>query len=304
MSALDAPSAAARPLVSIVIACHNYGRFLGEAIESALQQTYQPVEVIVVDDGSTDDSVQVAQRYPVHVLTQPNSGICVTANRGIAASHGIFVLRLDADDRLAPTYVEETIATLTAEPDADFAYTEVEYFGAETGTYPIEKFDVETITERNYINASALMRRSAFDTVGGYDTGMRTSRYEDWDLWLRFAERGLRGVMVSRPLLQYRRHAAASRGTLDLRSTQGIKREVRLASQLQDNHPCLYAPGRILRRLRRLPGRLWRREVKWDFALLYIGFAGVMLMRSVPSLNKRSVASCRISVTRSSHEPT
>src|SRR5579864_6385259 len=113
-------------LVSIVIACYNYGRFVGEAIESALSQTYTPVEVIVVDDGTSDDSVEVASRYPVTVLTQKNSGVCVTGNRGIRASHGEFVLRLDADDRLAPTYVEETLGALREHPECDFAYTSVE----------------------------------------------------------------------------------------------------------------------------------------------------------------------------------
>jgi hypothetical protein len=265
--------------VSVVIACHNYGRFLAEAIDSALNQTHHPMEVVVVDDGSTDNSVEVARRYPVRLLTQPNSGICVTANRGIAASRGEFVLRLDADDRLAPTYVEETLAVLTAHPEADFAYTSVEYFGAETGTYEIEDFDVATLTERNYIHASALMRRSGFDAAGGYDLGMRGSRYEDWDLWLRFAERGMRGLMVPKPLLQYRRHPAASRGTLDMRSPRGLLREIRLASQLQDNHPYLYAAGPIVSRLRGLPVRLWNHEVTIGFALLYTGFAGVMLTR-------------------------
>jgi glycosyltransferase involved in cell wall biosynthesis len=268
-------------LVSIVIACHNYGRFLGEAIESALQQTYQPIEVVVVDDGSTDDSVQVARRYPVRLLTQPNSGICITGNRGTAASNGKFVLRLDADDRLARTYVAETLGALRSHPEAAFAYTAVEYFGSETGTYPIEDFNAQTLAERNYIHASALMRRAAFDAVGGYDLGMRASRYEDWDLWLRFAERGVRGVMVPRPLLQYRRHPAASRGTLNLRSLRGISREIRLASQLQDNHPGLYTSSSLIRRIAGLPRRLVTREVTPRFAGMSLGVATVMLTRQV-----------------------
>jgi GT2 family glycosyltransferase len=169
----------------------------------------------------------------------------------------------------------------------------VEYFGVETGTYPIEAFDVETITERNYINASALMRRTAFDAVGGYDPSMRASRYEDWDLWLRFAERGRRGVMVPKRLLHYRRHPRASRGTLDLRSIAGVRREVELASQLQDNHPALYTPRRILRRLKRLPARIWTREVTWRFGLFYGGFAGMMLARMVLQRVRRAPGSDR-----------
>jgi glycosyltransferase involved in cell wall biosynthesis len=278
-------------LVSIVIACHNYGRYLGEAIESARNQTYQPVEVIVVDDGSTDDSVQVAGRYPVQLLCQPNSGICVTANRGIRASHGEYVLRLDADDRLAPSYVEETLAVLKDHPGTDFAYTAVEYFGSQTGTYPTEDFDVASLTERNYIHASALMRRTAFDRVGGYNPGMRTSRYEDWDLWLRFAETGMAGVLVPKPLLQYRRHASASRATFNMRSIRGIAREVRLASQLQDNHPGLYSARALGLRLWGLPRRVVRGAVTLRFALLSAGFSTVMLARSALGITRKQPAS-------------
>jgi glycosyltransferase involved in cell wall biosynthesis len=278
-------------LVSIVIACHNYGRYVGEAIESALGQTYQPVEVIVVDDGSTDNSVEVARRYAVQVLTQQNSGVCVTGNRGIRASRGAYVLRLDADDRLDPAYVEETLSAIKEHPGTDFAYTEVAYFGSENGSYPAEDFDAETLTERNYIHASALMSRDAFDTVGGYDLGMRTSRYEDWDLWLRFVERGMRGIRVPGARLQYRRHPAASRSTKDFRTIRGAAREIKLASQLQDNHPTLFTQRRLLLRLARLPGRVIRRKVSPRFAVLSVGFSTVMLMRSLLGLARRPLQS-------------
>ena len=90
------------PLVSVVIACYNQGRFLGEAIESALRQTYAPIEVIVADDGSTDRTAEVAAAYPVRCLRQRNQGAPAARNHGFRESHGRFVLFLDADDRLLP----------------------------------------------------------------------------------------------------------------------------------------------------------------------------------------------------------
>src|SRR5438445_9729851 len=99
-----------RPLVSVVIPTHNYARFLGEAIESALAQTHRPIEVLVVDDGSTDNPSHVACRYPVKLLTQSREGVCAAVNKGIRASKGSFVMRLDADDVLEPTYVQKTLA--------------------------------------------------------------------------------------------------------------------------------------------------------------------------------------------------
>src|SRR5258708_34897153 len=119
-----------QPLVSVVIPCHNYASFLGVAIESALRQTHQPIEVIVVDDGSADNSREIAGHYPVKLLAQPQRGVCVAVNNGIKASTGAFVMRLDADDILDPTYVAETLGALELRPDAGFAYTEVCYFGA------------------------------------------------------------------------------------------------------------------------------------------------------------------------------
>lgn len=267
-------------LVTVVIPCHNYGQYLGEAIESALNQTYQPVEVVVVDDGSMDESVEVASRYPVTLLAQQNSGVCVAVNRGVSASSGAYVLRLDADDRLAPTYVDETLAELLRDPDTHFVYTAVEYFGGRTGTYPIEEFDPESLAERNYIHCSALMRRASWEQVGGYNLNMTTSRYEDWDLWLAFAERGMRGAMVAKRLLHYRQHQGASRVSFSLSSLSGVRREIALASILQDNHPLLFAPDALIRRLGRLPGRLLRGNVSLRFTLLLTAFYGVMLLRS------------------------
>jgi glycosyltransferase involved in cell wall biosynthesis len=265
------------PLVSIVILCHNYGRFLGEAIESALAQTHQPVEVIVVDDGSTDHSVEVARRYPVQLITQPNRGVCVAGNTGFAAATGDYVLRLDADDRLTPGYVEKTLRALESHPWAHFAYTAAEYFGARTGSYPIEPFSPDTLAERNYVNASALMRRRSLEDVGGYNVNMRAGRYEDWDLWLSFAERGLAGVMVPERLLMYRQHATPSRGTLRLASLRLLQREASMAAQLRANHPRLFATPALLNRLRTLPRRTLTGSVSPHFSLMLVAFYSTML---------------------------
>src|SRR5262245_2313662 len=106
-----------RPQVSVVIACFNHARFLAEAIESALAQTYSPIEIVVVDDGSEDDSALVARRYPVRLIQQSNQGLAAAGNAGVRVSRGTFVMRLDADDRLQPTYVEETLQPLLDDPE-------------------------------------------------------------------------------------------------------------------------------------------------------------------------------------------
>src|SRR5919202_6340196 len=105
-----------RELVSVVIPCYNQAQFLARAVESALAQTHPPLDVIVVDDGSTDDTLQVARGYPVRVISQRRQGVCAAVNNGVAACSGDFFLRLDADDELEPTYVEETLAALRGSP--------------------------------------------------------------------------------------------------------------------------------------------------------------------------------------------
>jgi glycosyltransferase involved in cell wall biosynthesis len=267
-------------LVSVVIPCHNYARFLGQAIESALHQTYQPIEILVVDDGSTDDTSEVALRYPVKLLVQPQEGVCGAVNNGIRASQGTFVMRLDADDVLEPTYVEETLAALNRSPAAHFAYTEVAYFGAAAGTYPVEDFHPESLAERNYIHASALMRHAAFERLGGYDQTMAAARCEDWDLWLTFAEHDLPGVLVRKPLLRYRQHVSGGRNRLAWGALSTWKRNVSMAKRLRANHPRLFGSRALVRRLARLPGRLLRGDASPRFALLLVSLYGVMLLHS------------------------
>jgi glycosyltransferase involved in cell wall biosynthesis len=280
-----------RELVSVVIPCYNQAQFLARAVESALAQTHPPLDVIVVDDGSTDDTLQVARGYPVRIISQRRQGVCAAVNNGVAACAGDFFLRLDADDELEPTYVEETLAALRGSPGAAFAYTEFVHFGARTGSYPVEEFSAESLAERNYVHASALMRTSAFRAVGGYDPRMTNARCEDWDLWLAFADRGFAGILVRRPLLRYRAHRAASRNTLAWTSGQFWARNLRMVARLQDNHPVLFAPRALVHRLARLPRRVLKHEVSARFAVLLVGMYGVMLLRYTLKLGARRVAS-------------
>ena len=200
------------PSVSIIIPCFNYGRFLPEAIESALGQTHVPLEVIVIDDGSTDDSHDVASRYvpSVELLTQPNQGLVSVLNRGLNEARGDYFVILSADDVLRSSYVETLLAALLAQPEAAYAYSEMEYFGARTGVFPAKPFSPALLLAGNYINATALTRRADALAVGGFQPNPRNA-WEDWDFWLRLLEAGRHGVPVSQPLLRYRRHATTSR---------------------------------------------------------------------------------------------
>ena len=202
------------PLVTVVVLCHNYGRYLAESIDSALRQTYPNVEILVMDDGSTDDSLEVARRYAdrVRIISQPNMGMERTANRAAGEAHGELFCFLSADDVFEPRYVERLAAALDRTPEAAYAYCRPMMFGARTGPMRCLPFSAYFLVKRtNFVAGSALTRKADYLAVGGYAEDLGEHAFEDWDLWLRLLERGRRGTYVRAPLLRWRRHEAGSR---------------------------------------------------------------------------------------------
>lgn len=194
------------PLVSVVIPNYNYARFLGEAIESALGQDHPRLEVIVVDDGSRDDSLAVAGRYPVQLVAQSNRGLAAARNAGAARAQGAYFVFLDADDTLPPDYVSRTLRVLQAQPErVAFAYTPVQHFGNDTRRTEPAPFSVRAMARNNLAHASSLIRAGPFRRLGGYDETWHTA-FEDHELWLRMLAHGYEGVLVPEVALNYRQH--------------------------------------------------------------------------------------------------
>jgi glycosyltransferase involved in cell wall biosynthesis len=181
------------PLVSIVIPCYKQGHFLGEAIESVLDQTYTNYEIIVVDDGSPDDTSQVASRYAgVRLIRQENQGLSAARNRGIGESHGEVLVCLDADDRLLPGALESGLACMAQRPESEFVfgrYRAIREDGAQSGVISdLYAGDLYLgLLTRNCIGpvAPLIFRREIFDKVGGFDTNI--SPASDYDIYLRIA---------------------------------------------------------------------------------------------------------------------
>jgi glycosyltransferase involved in cell wall biosynthesis len=228
--------------VSIVIPAYNYGQYLGEAIDSALAQTQPPLEVIVVDDGSTDNTAAVAQSYgnAVRYIHKDNSGPSAARNVGVRSARGQLVVFLDADNKLAPTYIAETCAALTAHPDWSFVYTQLGYFEASAGQTAFPQYDVPTLLKRNFIDACALVER---DAVLRYPYDERLRLWEDWDFYLTLAEHGLRGGLLNKPLLLYRKHNEQD-SALDLFS---LRQQRKVLWYLRRRHWRLYGLLELLR---------------------------------------------------------
>ena len=203
----------AAPLVSIVIPCYNQGRYLGEAIESARRQSHQAVEVIVVDDGSTDETPSVAAAYPdVRYVHQRNAGTAVARNHGLRESRGAFLVFLDADDRLLPNAVACSLEYLRRHPEVAFVTGHARLMEADGSPFLVPIQDHEpagytALLRWNYIWTPGVVmyRRAALDTVGVFDPAAGGSA--DFDLNIRMARR-LPIACHHEVILEYRQHDA------------------------------------------------------------------------------------------------
>lgn len=182
------------PLVSVVIPCYAQARFLGEAIESALAQEGVAREVIVIDDGSPDETAEVAARYPeVRYVRQTNQGTSAARNAGLRESRGDYIAFLDADDRLLPGALAAGLSCFAEHPECAFVYGDFRFM-AESGA-PLERrvrYTLESdlyggLLLRNHIEmtSTALFRRSVLEEAGGFVTTLRSA--EDYELLLRIA---------------------------------------------------------------------------------------------------------------------
>jgi glycosyltransferase involved in cell wall biosynthesis len=248
------PSPAARaPLVSIVIPCYQQARFVADAVESALAQTWPAVEVIVVDDGSTDGCAEIVGRRfrGVRVVRQPRGGLARARNRGLAEARGEFVAFLDADDRLLPAAIEIGLAALAREPRAAFAcgrFRLIEADGSPVratpdGRAPGDAYAALLQSNHICVPAAVLFRRAALAACGGFPPGLDAAA--DYAVYLRLAAR-YPVAEHGRVVAEYRHHAAGmSRDALRmLRETLRAHAAERRRARRRPDAAAAYARGR------------------------------------------------------------
>lgn len=203
------------PLVSVIIPCYNLGQYLEEAVDSVLKQTFQNFEIIIVDDGSTDEGTRELlaqfQRPKTQLFTKKNEGVAIARNFGISKAQGKYILPLDADDMLASDYLEKTVSVLQGSNEVDFVTTWAKIFGNEDGIWKtiVPKNEYEILLD-NTIATATLYKKSCWERVGGYDKKInKIGYYEDWDLWISFIEAGCIGATIEEPLFHYRKRKSS-----------------------------------------------------------------------------------------------
>jgi len=196
------------PLVSVIIPVYNGEPYLAEALKGVLSQAYRPLEVIVLNDGSTDGSAAVAQRFPPPVCTvhQARAGAGAARNHGVALTSGAFVAFLDADDLWATDKLPRQMSAFDADPELDLTFGHVQQFiSPELGQAQKARLVCPDEAIPGYLPGAMLGKRAAFNRVGPFRVDLRVGEFVDW--YSRAMDLGLRSVLLPDVLLKRRLHA-------------------------------------------------------------------------------------------------
>lgn len=256
-----------QPLVSIIIPCYNTEKFVSEAIESALNQTYPNVEVIVVDDGSTDRSVEVIQSFGDRIRFEQinRQGACVARNRGLKLSQGEFIQFLDADDILLPHKLELQVPILQAD-QADLVFCNGYLFGDDRPERPIKKLFNLPVPQgadsffyclgHGFGTEGPLHRRNFLEKVKGFREGLAGA--QEYDLHVRLGAVGVRLHKLDDFLFRHRNHNDPNRITRTAKPPGFmVQMYMGLCQQLEDNLPETLIPERR----RALAGAIFQQSI-------------------------------------------
>ncbi len=191
-------------MISIIIPAYNSGKNLPKTLKGVFGQTYKDIEIIVVNDGSTDDTEVALAPYRgrIHYITQERKGRCAARNAGFFSSRGEFAIFLDAAAVMKPQMLATLLDALVENPACSFAYSGFKWGWKTFSSFP---YDKERLKQMSYIHTSALIRREHFP---GFDETIE--KFNDWDLWLTMMEQGHCGVYVAEALFTVKPHGATA----------------------------------------------------------------------------------------------
>ena len=225
------------PLVSVIVPCFNQGKYVKEAMLSVKNQTYANIECVIVNDGSTDNSLdeiisfcQTDNRFVYY--DKVNEGVAIARNYAISHSHGEFILPLDADDKIAPEYIQEAINIFNCRPDVKLVYSKVLLFGYINREFKLPEYDYSRLICSNHIVCTAMYRRSDYDNTEGYNSNL--IGWEDWDFWLCLLKPDDIVYRIDKYLFYYRIKKSS-------RNVDADKNISQIRRQIWENHKHLFS---------------------------------------------------------------
>ncbi len=277
-----------RPTVSVVLPCFNAHAYLTQAVDSVRKQTFRDLEIIIVNDGSTDpQTLSLLDSFPdgIRVIHQENRGLSGARNRGFEEARGRYVLPLDCDDWLDPTYVEKCLAAVADKGEHVFAFAHLYLEGDESG--PLAKnFNGFEQLFLNQLPYCLFMPKSLWAEAGGYDETMRQG-FEDWEFNIRLCLGNVTGIAIEEPLFHYR---VSSTGML---KSISMGKFAELWGHIQSKHRGGYTWSSLLRRRRE-----WRGTSSTYPSWLLLGFLAMYRVLPNPVFNAVFRSAMRFSHTR------
>lgn len=225
-------------VVSVIVPCYNHGNYLGECLGSILKQCYTQWECIIVDNGSTDNTKQVADNFVqkdnrFKYIYAAQNGVSFARNTGIKNSIGKYILPVDADDRIASVYIEKAVGAIEKDDNIKIVYCNAQLFGEVNRDWTLPEFSLKNILIENIIFCSALFRRKDYDKSNGYNEQM-VEGFEDWDFWLDILKGEGEVVKLPEVYFFYRIKPTSRNHTLD------IEKQKKLREKIYQNHKELY----------------------------------------------------------------
>ena len=224
------------PKVSIIIPCFNQAQYLPEALDSILAQTYQDWECIIINDGSTDNTEQVAHEYSSRdkrfvYIYQSNQGVVRARNNAIRASQGDYIISVDSDDWIEPDCIDICVKEIENTNNIKLVYYDAELFGVKNGIFDLPSYSLGRMLISNCIPVFAMFKRCDYDKTSGYNENMKDGQ-EDWDFWLTMLEEGGEVIKIDKVLYHYRIKDVSRNNSFD---------EYKLRAIILSNHAKLFS---------------------------------------------------------------
>ena len=225
-------------IVTVIVPAYNYANFIGECLDSVLSQTFKSWECIVIDNGSTDNTQEIVKSYSnkdgrikYHYTNQ--KGVSLARNLAVSLSHGTYLLPLDADDKIDPTYLEKAVNIMNQNPEISLVYCNAILFGSVNKKWILPDFNYKAMLIENSIFCTALIKKNEFLAVNGYNVNM-VEGFEDWDFWIKYLANNKKVYKLNDILFYYRIKQHSRNSVLD------TEKQLRLRTQIYHNHKDIY----------------------------------------------------------------